>query len=104
MVRSWSSSSAPSTIHNFQKKSSAKKVDIVFIGRGRMSEADKTLVIRARGGDRSSFEELVRRTSRLLFARFYLATGCTSHAEDLIQETFLLAYRSLHQLADPAGF
>jgi RNA polymerase sigma-70 factor, ECF subfamily len=69
-----------------------------------MSEPDKTLVIRARAGDRSAFEELVRRTSRLLFARFYLETGSTNHAEDLIQETFLLAFRSLHQLADPAGF
>jgi RNA polymerase sigma-70 factor (ECF subfamily) len=69
-----------------------------------MSEPDKTLVLRARAGDRSAFEELVRRTSRLLFARFYLETGNTNHAEDLSQETFLLAFRSLHQLADPAGF
>lgn len=69
-----------------------------------MSEPDKPLVLRARAGDRSAFEELVRRTSRLLFARFYLETGCASHAEDLSQETFLLAFRSLHQLADPAGF
>jgi RNA polymerase sigma-70 factor (ECF subfamily) len=69
-----------------------------------MSEPDKTLVIRARGGDRSSFEELVRRTSRLLFARFYLETGSSNRAEDLVQETFLLAFRSLHQLSDPALF
>jgi RNA polymerase sigma-70 factor, ECF subfamily len=69
-----------------------------------MSEADKTLVIRARGGDRSAFEELIRRTSRLLFARFYLETGCPNRAEDLIQETFLLAFRSLRQLTDPAAF
>ncbi len=78
--------------------------DIVFTLRERMSEPDKTLVIRARAGDRSAFEELVGRTSRLLFARFYLETGSVNHAEDLIQETFLLAFRSLHQLADPAGF
>jgi RNA polymerase sigma-70 factor, ECF subfamily len=69
-----------------------------------MSEPDTALVLRARSGDRSAFEELVRRTSRLLFARFYLDTGCPDHAEDLIQETFLLAFRSLHQLKNPAGF
>jgi RNA polymerase sigma-70 factor (ECF subfamily) len=69
-----------------------------------MSEPDKILVLRARGGDRSAFEELVRRTSRLLFARFYLDTGCPNQAEDLSQETFLLAFRSLHQLTEPAGF
>jgi RNA polymerase sigma-70 factor (ECF subfamily) len=83
---------------------SAAGVDIVFTFRERMSDPDKTLVLRARAGDRSAFEELVRRTSRLLFARFYLETGCPNHTEDLIQETFLLAFRSLHQLADPAGF
>lgn len=69
-----------------------------------MSEPDKALVLRARSGDRSAFEELVRRTSRLLFARFYLDTGNPDRVEDLIQETFLLAYRSLYQLADPDGF
>jgi len=69
-----------------------------------MSEPDTTLVSRARSGDRSAFEELVRRTSRLLFARLYLNTGCPNKAEDLLQETFLLAFRSLHQLKNPAGF
>jgi RNA polymerase sigma-70 factor, ECF subfamily len=69
-----------------------------------MSEPDKNLVIRARAGDHSAFEELVRRTSRLLFARFYLETGCPNQSEDLVQESFLLAFRSLHQLADPANF
>ncbi len=69
-----------------------------------MSESDAALVVRARKGDRTAFETLVRRTTRLLYARFYIDTGCPHRTEDLIQETFLLAYRSLHQLTDPAGF
>jgi RNA polymerase sigma-70 factor (ECF subfamily) len=69
-----------------------------------MSEPETKLVLRAARGDRAAFEELVRRTSRLLFARFYLETGCPNQAEDLSQDTFLLAFRSLHQLADPATF
>jgi RNA polymerase sigma-70 factor (ECF subfamily) len=69
-----------------------------------MSATDEDLVRQAKGGDRTAFEELVRRTSRLAFARLFLETGDAHRTEDLLQETLLLAYRSLGQLADPAGF
>jgi RNA polymerase sigma-70 factor (ECF subfamily) len=69
-----------------------------------MSDGDTDLVRKAQGGDGPSFEELVRRTSRLAFARLYLETGDAHRAEDLLQETLLLAYRSLGQLTDPGGF
>lgn len=69
-----------------------------------MSETDTALVVRARDGDRPAFEELVRRTSRLVFARLFLDTGHTQRAEDLLQETLLLAYRSLRKLDNPAQF
>ena len=51
----------------------------------------------------ATFEELVRHTSRLVYARL-LDTGHAQRAEDLLQETYLLAYRSLGKLSDPAGF
>ena len=69
-----------------------------------MSDTDTALVRRARDGDRPAFEELVRRSSRLVFARLYLETGSVHRAEDLLQETLLLAFRSLRKLTDPAGF
>lgn len=69
-----------------------------------MGENDVALVRRAREGDRSAFEELVRRTSRLIYARLYLDTSDPHLAEDLLQETLLRAYRSLRTLWDPAGF
>src|SRR5438552_7988709 len=69
-----------------------------------MSQTDTALVRRARDGDRQAFEELVRRTSRLVFARLYLDTGNVHRAEDLLQDTYLQAFRSLPKLADPAGF
>jgi RNA polymerase sigma-70 factor (ECF subfamily) len=78
--------------------------DVVFIHGGRMNEPDAALVARARDGDRAAFEELVRRTSRLVYARLYLETGRTDRIEDLLQETFLLAFRSLRGLADAADF
>jgi RNA polymerase sigma-70 factor (ECF subfamily) len=69
-----------------------------------MHEIDAALVVRARAGDRAAFEELVRRTSRLVYAHLYVVTGRTDRIEDLLQETFLLAFRSLRGLTDPAGF
>ncbi|MBY0459386.1 MAG: sigma-70 family RNA polymerase sigma factor [Gemmataceae bacterium] len=67
-----------------------------------MSESEDALVGRARGGDRSAFEELVRRTSRLVFARLYLDVGRTDRTEDLVQETFLRAFKAVRYL-DSAG-
>ena len=69
-----------------------------------MNESDESLVIQSQSGDRASFEELVRRTARGLFARLYLETGDAHQAEDLVQETYLLAWKKLDQLTDAKGF
>jgi RNA polymerase sigma-70 factor (ECF subfamily) len=69
-----------------------------------MGETDTALVRRARAGDRAAFEELVRRTSRLVYARLYLDTGDAHRAEDLVQDTFLRAFRALPRLADLDNF
>src|ERR1700730_2119889 len=66
-----------------------------------MIDSEEILVRSARRGARPAFEELVRRTSRLVFARLYLETGDTHRAEDLLQETWLRAYRSLRGLNFP---
>src|SRR5205085_6739694 len=71
---------------------------------GIMGEQDVALVRRARDGDRAAFDELVRRTSRLVYARLVLDTGDSHRAEDLLQETLLRAYRSIRQLADAKQF
>ena len=47
-------------------------------------------------------EELVRRTARLLFSRLYLETGASHRAEDLVQETYLVAWRSVAQVTEPS--
>jgi RNA polymerase sigma-70 factor (ECF subfamily) len=67
-------------------------------------EQEEGLARRAREGDRAAFEELVRRTSRLVYSRLYLETGDVQQAEDLVQETYLRAFRSIRQLQEPAGF
>jgi RNA polymerase sigma-70 factor (ECF subfamily) len=69
-----------------------------------MSDGELAIVERARRGDRAAFEDLVRRTSRLVFARLYLECGDAGRAEDLLQETYLLAMRSIRGLTDAATF
>ena len=66
--------------------------------------SESALVAASQRGDRLAFEELVRRTARLLFARAYLETGDRHRAEDLVQETFLVAWRSIRQVSDATGF
>ena len=68
-----------------------------------MTDPEEALVRRARSGDRAAFEELVRRTSRLVFARLYLETGDSHRAEDLLQETLLTAFRSIRELGEATG-
>jgi RNA polymerase sigma-70 factor (ECF subfamily) len=67
-------------------------------------DSDEALVAAARRGERAAFEELVRRTARLLFARAYLETGDKHRAEDLVQETLLIAWRNIRQVNDATGF
>jgi RNA polymerase sigma-70 factor, ECF subfamily len=76
----------------------------VFYYGDTMSDPEEALVRKARNGDRFAFEELVRRTSRLVFARLYLETGDVHRTEDLLQETLLIAFRSLGKLAEPRAF
>jgi RNA polymerase sigma-70 factor (ECF subfamily) len=66
-------------------------------------EADEALVGRSRRGDRAAFEELVRRTARLVYTRAYLETGNTHRAEDLVQDTFLIAWKKIAQVSDASG-
>ena len=67
-------------------------------------DAEDVLVRRARQSDREAFEEQVRRTSRLVYARLYLETGDAHLAEDLVQETYLRAWRSIEQVMEADGF
>jgi len=63
-----------------------------------MLDSEVTLVQRAQAGERAAFEELVRRCSRLVYARLFLETGDRHHTEDLLQETLLIAFRTIGNL------
>src|SRR6266852_3316679 len=56
---------------------------------------DVAAVSRARDGDSDAFRFLVERHSRVIFRVAYRMTGNEHDADDVVQETFLRAYRQL---------
>lgn len=60
-----------------------------------MQPEDTAVVERARQGDREAFRELVEGHSRDVFRLAFRITGEEASAEDVVQETFLSAYRGL---------
>jgi len=69
-----------------------------------MEESDAGLITRAREGDPEAFRALVERHSVRLFQLAYRMSGNEQDAEDVVQETFLRAYRQLDRFESRAGF
>lgn len=67
-------------------------------------ETDASVVARIRAGDRDAYRLLVERHSRSVYRLGYRMTGNATEAEDVVQETFLRAYRQLHRFDDTAQF
>jgi RNA polymerase sigma factor (sigma-70 family) len=66
--------------------------------------SDTDLVAQSRAGDRTAFEELVARYQSALCALTFSACGNVPRSEDLAQEAFLIAWRNLSDLQEPAKF
>lgn len=62
------------------------------------------LVLRARSGDASAFTRLVESFERPIYALALQKLGHPEDAQDVAQETFLEAYRTLDRLRIPAAF
>ena len=69
-----------------------------------MEGSDAAAVARARAGDREAFRVLVERHSRNVFRLAFRLTRSEEDAEDVVQETFLKAYRSLPRFAGHSEF
>ncbi len=69
-----------------------------------MPQAEELLIERSRQGDREAFEELVRACARMVYSRAYLECGNVHRAEDITQETFLVAWRNVTQVRDGKSF
>lgn len=69
-----------------------------------MEVTDAAVVAQVLAGDRDAFRVLVERHSRSIFRVMYRMTGSQPDAEELVQETFLRAYRSLGRFELRANF
>ena len=69
-----------------------------------MELTDQALVAKARAGDTDAFGVLVERHGRSLFRLAYRMTGNEQDGEDVVQESFLRAYRQLSKFDERATF
>lgn len=65
---------------------------------------DARLVELGLNGNRDAFGQLVTRYQSSICALAYSACADISHSEDLAQETFIVAWRKLSDLKEPAKF
>jgi len=69
-----------------------------------MTLTDDELVARSVGGDAESFNELIMRWERPIYALAYRVIGREEDARDVCQETFLRAFRALPGFKGEAKF
>ena len=69
-----------------------------------MTWTDEDLVARSRGGDVESFNQLILRWERPIYALAYRVIGREEDARDVVQETFLRAFRALPGFKGQAKF
>jgi len=69
-----------------------------------MPQTDAAAVALARDGDSEAFRALVERHGRAVYRVAYRMTGSAQDAEDVVQETFLKAYRQLSRFESRANF
>lgn len=69
-----------------------------------MQSEEIELVRRAQSGDRAAFDKLVTENKDKMFALLYRMTANREIAKDLLQDTFLAAYKSIKKFRGDAGF
>lgn len=69
-----------------------------------MDGTDAAVVAQIRQGDAEAYRLLVDRHARTVFRLAFRMTGNEFDAEDVVQETFLKAYRRLDRFEDRASF
>ena len=69
-----------------------------------MHTSDELLVKQSKTGDYGSFEELVKRYEQKIYALALRFTGNKTDAKDVLQETFLQAFRHLSSFREESRF
>ena len=71
---------------------------------GASPDKDRCLVLRAQDGDINAFGQLVERYQGRLFRTAYMIVRNRHDSEDIVQDTLIQAWRSLHLVREPAAF
>lgn len=66
--------------------------------------ADRVLVDRAKSGDMSAYDELIRRYQERVYATVYHMTSNHEDANDLVQDSFIKAYKALKSFKGDSSF
>jgi len=69
-----------------------------------MEDSDHVAVAKVRAGNEDAYRTLVERHSRSVFRLAFRMTGNEQDSEDVVQETFLRAYRQLHRWEARSSF
>ncbi len=69
-----------------------------------MSQSEKKIIRRAAAGDRTAFRELVLEHSHAMFCLAWRLTCDESAAEDIVQESFIKAWRKISNFKMESGF
>lgn len=67
-------------------------------------DVDETLAAKAARGNREAFDELVNRYQSRMFQLVRILTSGDAEAEDLVQDTFVRAYRAVGQFRGDSTF
>ncbi|HBE82885.1 MAG TPA: hypothetical protein DDW24_08910, partial [Blastocatellia bacterium] len=65
------------------------------------NESTEILVLKAQAGDKDAFDELLSSIQLQLWRFAYRIVLDSHHADDVIQEVFLIIYRKIGWLNDP---
>lgn len=69
-----------------------------------LEQFERLAAAAAARGDRVAFDQLVRRTARLVWASVFLRVRNRSAADEITQETYLAAWRNVRRLSDVTKF
>jgi RNA polymerase sigma-70 factor (ECF subfamily) len=69
-----------------------------------MPQSEEITLSKVRGGDRDAFRALVDQHARTVFRLAYRMTGNETDAEDMVQETFLRAWKQIDKFDGRATF
>lgn len=96
--------SRPTISRSARQKNRTRGGDAPRATAQQMTSSDEELVARSAGGDLESFNQLVIRWERPIYALAYRVIGREEEARDVVQEAFLRAYRSLGGFRGQAKF